>query len=183
MRTLSLFKQHVSEQLCQFTGHSPDVFLPLLDYTKLSRGHLTLPIPKLPAHTPPFTAQELSEHLRPDDHIQGSYAAGGFLNIWFNKTNFISRVLSEILKEGENNGHSLSANTHSEDNGSHVETPQRRDRPKVLVEFSSPNIAIPFHAGHLRSTIIGNVLSNMLRSKGNDVVTINYLGDWGTQYG
>lgn len=56
-------------------------------------------------------------------------------------------------------------------------------KKRMLVEFSSPNIAKPFHAGHLRSTIIGGFLSNLYRSAGWDVVTINYLGDWGKQYG
>ncbi|EPQ60480.1 arginyl-tRNA synthetase [Gloeophyllum trabeum ATCC 11539] len=54
---------------------------------------------------------------------------------------------------------------------------------KVIVEFSSPNIAKPFHAGHLRSTIIGTVLSNISEANGWDVVRMNYLGDWGKQFG
>lgn len=53
----------------------------------------------------------------------------------------------------------------------------------MIVEFSSPNIAKPFHAGHLRSTIIGGFLSNLYEGAGWDVVRINYLGDWGKQYG
>ncbi|XP_053676195.1 uncharacterized protein LOC128726412 [Anopheles nili] len=54
---------------------------------------------------------------------------------------------------------------------------------KMVVEFSSPNIAKPFHAGHLRSTIIGNFLSNLNDFLGNKVLRLNYLGDWGTQFG
>lgn len=54
---------------------------------------------------------------------------------------------------------------------------------KIIVEFSSPNIAKPFHAGHLRSTIIGGFLSNLHEKAGWDVVRMNYLGDWGKQYG
>lgn len=53
----------------------------------------------------------------------------------------------------------------------------------MIVEFSSPNIAKPFHAGHLRSTIIGGFLANLYQGAGWDVVRINYLGDWGKQYG
>lgn len=53
----------------------------------------------------------------------------------------------------------------------------------VIVEFSSPNMAKPFHAGHLRSTILGNILSNLFKARGHQVLNVNYLGDWGTQYG
>lgn len=53
----------------------------------------------------------------------------------------------------------------------------------MLIDFSSPNIAKPFHAGHLRSTIIGAVVANLFEAQGWKVTRLNYLGDWGTQYG
>ncbi|KAJ6782418.1 hypothetical protein PWT90_08165 [Aphanocladium album] len=56
-------------------------------------------------------------------------------------------------------------------------------RKRMIVEFSSPNIAKRFHAGHVRSAIIGNFLSNLYEASGYDVVRMNYLGDWGRQYG
>jgi arginyl-tRNA synthetase len=59
-----------------------------------------------------------------------------------------------------------------------------QNNPQNLVfEFSSPNIAKPFHVGHLRSTIIGNFLSNLFHHTGNKITRLNYLGDWGTQFG
>ena len=53
----------------------------------------------------------------------------------------------------------------------------------MLIDFSSPNIAKPFHAGHLRSTIIGACIANLHEAQGWKVTRMNYLGDWGTQYG
>ncbi len=58
-----------------------------------------------------------------------------------------------------------------------------KGKKRIVIEFSSPNIAKPFHAGHLRSTIIGGFLANLYELAGWDVVRVNYLGDWGKQYG
>jgi arginyl-tRNA synthetase len=54
---------------------------------------------------------------------------------------------------------------------------------KIVIDYSSPNVAKPMHVGHIRSTVIGDALSKILRFRGHDVVTDNHLGDWGTQFG
>jgi len=61
--------------------------------------------------------------------------------------------------------------------------PQTEKPLKIVVDFSSPNIAKPMHVGHIRSTILGDALSRIARFLGHDVVTDNHLGDWGTQFG
>lgn len=63
-----------------------------------------------------------------------------------------------------------------------VKAPQVK-RQRVLVDFSSPNIAKEMHVGHLRSTIIGESISRLLEFMGHDVLRVNHLGDWGTQFG
>lgn len=64
-----------------------------------------------------------------------------------------------------------------------AEKSKNRNPQKVIVEFSSPNIAKPFHVGNFRSTIIGNSVSKLLEIGGDKVIRMNYLGDWGTQFG
>lgn len=69
-------------------------------------------------------------------------------------------------------------------NPTNIQMSNHDDKPlKSIVEFSSPNIAKPFHMGHLRSTIIGSFLSNLFTAVDNKVIKMNYLGDYGTQFG
>lgn len=69
----------------------------------------------------------------------------------------------------------------NEDPSSYMLTDEAKEN--IIVEYSSPNIAKPFHIGHLRSTIIGNFIANVFETYGHNVMRINYLGDWGTQFG
>lgn len=89
-----------------------------------------------------------------------------YLAFAFEKSLFIKKVLSTVFRFGARYGC----------------TNDFKDRT-VLIEFSSPNIAKPFHVGHLRSTIIGNFLRNLYKMMGANTIAINYLGDWGTQFG
>ena len=85
-------------------------------------------------------------------------------------------VVTFILKKGPEFGF-------NPQNGLRDVADPSKGKKRMVVEFSSPNIAKPFHAGHLRSTIIGGFLANLYSGAGWDVTTMNYLGDWGKQYG
>jgi len=87
-----------------------------------------------------------------------------------------SVVLPSILSLGKSYG--LDPNVGLKD-----PTNPAAGKKKIIVEFSSPNIAKKFHAGHLRSTIIGSFLSRLHENNGYEVIKLNYLGDWGRQYG
>jgi len=91
--------------------------------------------------------------------------APGFINFWLTEK-FIRESLKFIVKEGENYGRSKIGKG-----------------KRVIVEYSSPNIAKPMHVGHLRSTIIGDALANIFEFTGHKVTRWNYISDWGTQFG
>ena len=58
-----------------------------------------------------------------------------------------------------------------------------KDRERIIIDFSSPNVAKPMHVGHIRSTILGDCLARIARFLGHEVITDNHIGDWGTQFG
>lgn len=91
---------------------------------------------------------------------------GPYLNFFVNRKSLARKTVWEIITQKKKYG-----------------TAKIGDKKKVIVEFSSPNIAKPFGIGHLRSTIIGNSISNIMEFTGHSVKRINYLGDWGTQFG
>ena len=91
---------------------------------------------------------------------------GGFLNIRVEKEEICSNILKEVVCNLENYGNSTVGSGKT-----------------VVIDYSSPNIAKSFSIGHLRSTMIGNSLKLINRKCGYDVIGINYLGDWGTQFG
>ncbi|XP_055535392.1 probable arginine--tRNA ligase, cytoplasmic [Wyeomyia smithii] len=89
-------------------------------------------------------------------------AGAGYVNVFLDK-NFSASAIMSILQQGVK--------------------PPRCEKKRVIVDFSAPNIAKEMHVGHLRSTIIGESISRFLEFLGHDVLRLNHVGDWGTQFG
>jgi len=116
---------------------------------------------------PPMIANDIKENIKvEEDVIEKIDIAGGYLNFYINKELLVKEVLKEVNEKKENFG------------------AQNIGQGKnVVIDYSSPNIAKPFHIGHLRSTVIGGALYKIYNFLGYNSVGINFLGDWGTQFG
>ena len=116
---------------------------------------------------PPMIATEIKENIVIDVKIiEKIDVVGGYLNIYINKETLIKTTLGEVASKKEKYGSS-----------------NLGDGKNVVIEYSSPNIAKPFHIGHLRTTVIGGALYKIYKFLGYNVIGINYLGDWGMQFG
>ncbi|WJE54682.1 arginine--tRNA ligase [Bacillus cereus] len=114
---------------------------------------------------PAIIANEIAENLN-DSFFTKVEAVGPYVNVFFNRHIVSDDVLKMILAEKEEYGQGHFG----------------REKT-VVIDYSSPNIAKPFSMGHLRSTMIGNSLKHIAEKCGYEVVGINYIGDWGTQFG
>lgn len=131
-------------------------------------GDLSLPCFKLSKQLrkPP---QAIAEELKSRVELEGFErveAVSGYLNFYLDNARFASTVIGDVLEQGARYG--------SRNIG---------EGGKVVIDYSSPNIAKPFHIAHLRSTVIGNALYRIHEFLGYACVGINHLGDWGTQFG
>ncbi len=115
---------------------------------------------------PNLIAEELKEKIGTSEFFEKIENVGPYLNFFINKEKLIETTLEEILAKKDEYG--------SSDIG--------KGR-NIIVEFSSPNIAKPFHIGHIRSTVIGNSLYKICKFLGFNAIAINHLGDYGTQFG
>ncbi len=116
---------------------------------------------------PPAIAAELAGLLSTmESGMQKIEVVGPYVNFFVDPASASDRILRAIL-----------------DNAPGYGAPQSPNGRRVVIDFSSPNIAKPFHVGHLRSTMIGNSLARLFEYHGYEVVRLNYLGDWGTQFG
>ena len=132
-------------------------------------GDLAFPCFKLSKtlrRSPVQIAATLCESLQEDETIGKVEAVNGYLNITLSNTYLATHVVPEIIEKGDAYG--------SADYGK---------GKMVVLDYSSPNVAKPFHIGHLGTTVIGHSLRKLHEFVGYDCYGINYLGDWGTQFG
>lgn len=114
---------------------------------------------------PRAIAQAIFEHLQIESMCEPPTIAGpGFINFML-KSSYLEQLLSQIQSDQR------------------LGIPQLQPTSKVIVDFSSPNIAKEMHVGHLRSTIIGDAIARILEFRGYQVLRLNHVGDWGTQFG
>jgi arginyl-tRNA synthetase len=132
------------------------------------KSDLAIPLFKLAKETNKNiqeVAGEIKEHLKDIKVIKELQFERGFLNIYFDRKKYANKVIDIITKEQE-------------------EYPKFKKKNEVVsIDFSSPNIAKNFNIGHLRSTVIGASLAKIYEKTGYDVIKINHLGDFGTQFG
>ena len=134
-----------------------------------SMGDYALPcfkLAKVLRKAPPMIAKGIAEAVQDDPMFAEVRQVNAYVNMFLNREEFAREVVSEVVSRGEDYGR-------SEIGGGR----------KVIVEYSSPNIAKPFHIGHIRSTVIGNSINNIYDFLGYDTFRINHLGDYGTQFG
>lgn len=165
------FKDKIAEEISKVLELTKEYLKEYIEIPKDTKmGDYALPCFKLAKEmkkSPVIIANEIKEKIEmPNKYISKIEAVNGFLNIFINNEMLIENVLDEMESKKENYGSSNIGNGKN-----------------IIVEYSSPNIAKPFHVGHLRTTVIGRALYNMYKFLGYNTIGINHLGDWGTQFG
>lgn len=163
-------KQIIASELAKVIDSlDQDAILNLLEQPKSSDlGDIAFPafsLAKVERKAPQAIATDLAEKID-TTHFEKVVATGPYVNFFLNKSEISSQVIKEVITEGADYGQQ------TEGNGGNI-----------TIDLSSPNIAKPFSVGHLRSTVIGDALSNIFRKMGYNTIKINHLGDWGKQFG
>lgn len=163
------FKQIIAEQISKTININEKELESYIETPKDSQnGDYAFPCFRLAKElrkAPPAIANEIKEKIETVEEIEKIEVAGGYLNFFINKSILAKEVLEEISKN-EQYGKS-----------------EIGKEKNIVIDYSAPNIAKPFHIGHLRSTVIGGALYNIYKYLGYNVTGVNHLGDYGTQFG
>ena len=163
------YKKYVAEKLATKDLAENEITELLSVPPDLEKGDLTLPcfkLAKVLRKSPVVIANELKSVFDGDVNFSAVESVNGYLNFKFNRASFASQVLADVLSSKEKYG--------SSDMGK---------GKTICIDYSSVNIAKPFHIGHLSTTVIGGSLYKIFEFLGYKVVGINHLGDYGTQFG
>ena len=164
------FKLEIGKLLANTTEVSVEDILEKLEVpANQAMGDFAYPcfsLAKTMRKAPQMIAKEIFEKIEKVDFIEKTEIVGAYVNFFIDQNMFVTQVISEVLEKKNEYGKS--------DMG--------KDKT-IVIDYSSPNIAKPFHVGHLRSTVIGNSLYKIHKALGYNCVGVNHLGDWGTQFG
>lgn len=165
------YKEKIADLLApQIEGLEKEEIMAMIETPADSKmGDYAFPcfkLAKILRKAPPLIAKGIAEAIADDEMFEKVEQVNAYVNMFVSKAAFAKEVVGEALRKGDAYGRS--------DMGA---------GKKVIVEYSSPNIAKPFHIGHIRSTVIGNSIYKIYDFLGYDTIRINHLGDYGTQFG
>lgn len=165
------FKQKIAEQISNVTNLSENEVYGYIEIPSDKKmGDFAFPCFKLAKElkkSPQIIAEELKERMTFEENlIKEVNIVNGYLNFTIQSQTMIETVLKEVNSKQEHYGESNIGNGKN-----------------IVIDYSAPNIAKPFHIGHLRSTVIGGALYKIYKALGYNCVGINHLGDYGTQFG
>ncbi len=164
------FKKTLAGILAPENVTEDEVYAALAPTPDISKGDICLPcfkFSKALRKSPQAIAEELKKRLDENgcDFIEKSAVEGGYLNIFYNRSKAAEDLMAEVKRNGG------------------VVVPKKANGKTICIDYSSINIAKPFHIGHLLTTVIGGSLYRIYKYLGYNAVGINHLGDWGTQFG
>ena len=164
------FKKIIAEAIAKATSIEENEIYGYIEIPKDStNGDYAFPcfkLAKVMKKSPMQIAEEIKERISIDEEkILKIDIAGGYLNFYINKNILVKDVLQRIEDEEE-----------------YCKAPSKKNK-NIVIDYSSPNIAKPFHIGHLKTTVIGGALYNIYKYLGYNVTGVNHLGDYGTQFG
>lgn len=163
-------KELIASELAKvIEGSDQETILNLLEQPKSSDlGDIAFPafsLAKIERKAPQAIAADIAEKIDAS-HFEKVVATGPYVNFFLDKSQISDQVIKSVIEAGADYGQQ-----------------EEGQGANVTIDLSSPNIAKPFSVGHLRSTVIGDALSNIFRKMGYNTIKINHLGDWGKQFG